>query len=379
MSLPDTYLQMVSTLTEEGVLRMELVEKNMPDPKPGQIIVRVEATPINPSDHGVMFGWSNMDAASSAGSGKDTVLTAPVPEQGMRMMKARIGQALPVGNEGAGTVVAAGEGDYAQSLVGRTVAVMGGGMYGEYRAVDAVMALPLHEGNTAKEGASSFVNPLTALSFLETMRMEGHSAIVHTAAASNLGQMLNRICQADGVDLVNIVRKQEQEDILSAMGAKYIINSSKDSFMPDLIDAIHETGATLGFDATGGGKLASDILTAMEGAAARTPGAYSIYGSVAHKQVYLYGGLDTSPTVLSRGYGMAWGVGGWLLPNFLAKAGQDVAIRLRTRVADELTTTFASNYTDELSLSDALQADVVAKYNAKTTGQKYLICPQMPV
>ena len=379
MSLPDTYLQMVSTLTEEGVLRMELVEKTMPDPKPGQIIVRVEATPINPSDHGVMFGWSNMAAATSAGSGKDTVLTAPVPDQGMRMMKARIGQALPVGNEGAGTVVAAGEGEYAQSLIGKTVAVMGGGMYGAYRALDAMTALPLNEGNTAKEGASSFVNPLTALSFLETMRMEGHSAIVHTAAASNLGQMLNRICKDDGVDLVNIVRKQEQEDLLRGMGAKYIVNSSSDSFMPDLIDAIHETGATLGFDATGGGKLASDILTAMEGAAARTPGAYSIYGSVAHKQVYLYGGLDTSPTVLSRGYGMAWGVGGWLLPNFLAKAGQDVAIRLRQRVANELTTTFASNYTDELSLSDALQADVVAKYNAKTTGQKYLICPQKPV
>ena len=379
MSLPDTYLQMVSTLTEEGVLRMELAERPMPEPKPGQIIVRVEATPINPSDHGVMFGWSNMAAATSTGSGKDTVLTAPVPDQGMRMMKARIGQDLPVGNEGAGTVVAAGSDDYAQSLLGKTVAVMGGGMYGEYRAVDAIMALPLHDGNTAKEGASSFVNPLTALCFLETMRLEGHSAIVHTAAASNLGQMLNRIVQADGVDLVNIVRKQEQEDLLRAMCAKYIVNSSKDSFMPDLIDAIHETGATLGFDATGGGKLASDILTAMEGAAARTPGAYSIYGSVAHKQVYLYGGLDTSPTVLSRGYGMAWGVGGWLLPNFLAKAGQDVAIRLRQRVADELTTTFASTYTDEISLSEALDAATVAKYNAKTTGQKYLICPQKPI
>ena len=379
MSLPETYLQMVSTVSEEGALRMELVEKQMPEPKPGQIIVRVEATPINPSDHGVMFGWSDMSSATSSGSGKDIVLSAPVPEQGMRMMKARIGQALPVGNEGAGTVVAAGDGDYAQSLIGKTVAVMGGGMYGEYRAVDAMMALPLHDGNTAKEGASSFVNPLTALCFLETMRMEDHTAIVHTAAASNLGQMLNRICQADGVDLVNIVRKQEQEDILRGMGAKYVVNSSKDSFMPDLIDAIHETGATLGFDATGGGKLASDILTAMEGAAARTPGAYSIYGSVKHKQVYLYGGLDTSPTTLSRGYGMAWGVGGWLLPNFLEKAGMDVAIRLRTRVADELTTTFASHYTDELSLSEALQAENVARYNAKTTGQKYLIVPQKPV
>ena len=379
MTLPATYLQMTSTVTPEGELRMELVEKEMPEPKPGQIIVRVEATPINPSDHGVMFGWSNMPAATTSGSGKDTVLTAPVPPQGMAVMKARIGQALPVGNEGAGTVVAAGEGDYAQSLMGKTVAVMGGGMYGQYRAVDAMMALPLKDGDTAKDGASSFVNPLTALCFLETMRGEGHTALVHTAAASNLGQMLVKICAADGVDLVNIVRKPEQEDILRGLGAKYIVNSSKDTFMEDLTDAIHETGATLGFDATGGGKLASDILTGMEKAAARTPGAYSIYGSVAHKQVYLYGGLDTSPTTLTRGYGMAWGVGGWLLPNFLAKAGMDVAVRLRTRVANELKTTFASHYTDEISLSEALQADIVQKYNAKTTGQKFLILPQKEV
>ncbi|MEM6411653.1 MAG: NADH oxidase, partial [Pseudomonadota bacterium] len=290
MSLPSNYLQMTSTVTPDGELRMELVEKSMPEPKPGQIIVKVEATPINPSDHGVMFGWSNMAAASTSGTGVETSLTAPVPSQGMAVMKARIGQALPVGNEGAGTVVAAGDGEYAQSLIGKTVAVMGGGMYAQYRAVDAIMALPLHDGDTAKDGASCFVNPLTALCFLETMRGEGHSAIVHTAAASNLGQMLNRICQADDVDLVNIVRKQEQEDLLRGMGAKYVVNSSKDSFAEDLTDALHETGATLGFDATGGGRLASDILSAMEAAAARTPGAYSIYGSVAHKQVYLYGG-----------------------------------------------------------------------------------------
>ena len=379
MSLPATYLQMMSTVTKDGQLRMDLAEKPMPTPKSDQVLVRIEATPINPSDHGVMFGWSDMSKASSSGSGKDTVLTAPVPPQGLRVMKARIDQALPVGNEGAGTVVAAGDSPEAQALMGKIVAVMGGGMYGQYRCVNAMMCLPLMEGNTAKDGASSFVNPLTALSFLETMRMESHSAIVHTAAASNLGQMLNRICQADGVDLVNIVRKQEQVDLLKDMGAKYIVNSSDDSFMADLIDAIHETGATLGFDATGGGKLASDILTAMEGAAARTPGEYSIYGSIKHKQVYLYGGLDTSPTILTRGYGMAWGVGGWLLPNFLAKAGMEVGMRLRTRVAKELTTTFASHYTDEISLAEALNADVVKRYNAKTTGSKFLICPQKAV
>ena len=379
MSLPTTYLQMLSTISKEGQLRMELVEKPMPTPAADQVIIKIEATPINPSDHGVMFGWTDMSGCSSSGSGKDMVLCAPVSKYGMGIMKARIDQSLPVGNEGAGTVVAAGESKAAQALMGKTVAALSGQMYAQYVCLPAASCLPLMPGNSAKDGASSFVNPLTALSFLETMRMEDHSAIVHTAAASNLGQMLNKICQADGVDLVNIVRRQEQVDILKNLGAKYIVNSSDESYMADLTDAIHATGATLGFDATGGGKLASDILTAMEAAAARTPGAYSIYGSIKHKQVYLYGGLDTSPTTLSRGYGMAWGVGGWLLPNFLAKAGMEVGNRLRMRVAKELTTTFASHYTQEISLADALDADTVKRYNAKTTGEKFLICPQMDI
>jgi len=379
MSLPATYLQMHSTITEGGELRMELIEKPMPTPTADQVIVRIEATPINPSDQGVMFGWTDMSGCTSDGAGKETVLSAPVSKHGMAVMKARIGQTLPVGNEGAGTVVAAGDSDAAQALMGKTVATLGGQMYSEYCCVPAMSCLPLLPGNTAKDGASSFVNPLTALSFLETMRLEDHTAIVHTAAASNLGQMLNKICQADGVDLVNVVRRQEQADILKGLGAKYIVNSSSDSFMADLTDAIHATGATLGFDATGGGSLASDILSAMEAAAARTPSAYSIYGSIKHKQVYLYGGLDVSPTTLTRGYGMAWGVGGWLLPNFLAKVGMEVGNRLRMRVAKELTTTFASHYTDEISLADALNADIVKRYNAKATGEKFLICPQKDI
>lgn len=376
MTLPSTYLQMLSTVTAEGQLRMELVEQAMPVPSANQVIVQIEATPINPSDQGVMFGWSDMANATTSGTGAETVLTAPVSEQGMGVMKARVGQSLPVGNEGAGTVVAAGDSELAQSLVGKVVAVMGGGMYSQYRCVDAAACLPLLPGNTAKEGASCFVNPLTALCMIETMNLEGHTALVHTAAASNLGQMLNRICQDGGVELVNIVRKEEQAELLRGMGAKYIVNSSSDKFMVELTDAVHATGATLGFDATGGGTLASNILSAMEAAAARTPGGYSIYGSVKHKQVYLYGGLDVSPTVLNRGYGMAWGVGGWLLPNFLAKVGNEVATRLRTRVANELTTTFASHYTDEISLAEALQTDRVKKYNAKATGSKFLVCPQ---
>jgi len=376
MSSDSTYLQMFSTLTAEGELRLELKEQPMPIPGENEVLIRIEATPINPSDHGVMFGWASMASAISSGSGADTVLTAPVSEQGMAVMKARIGQSLAVGNEGAGTVVATGTSELAKSFDGKVVAAMGGGMYGQYRCVDASVCLPLLEGHIAKDGASSFVNPLTALCMIETMNLEGHTALVHTAAASNLGQMLNRICLDGGIDLVNIVRKDEQETLLREMGAKYVVNSSKDTFMADLTDAIHATGATLAFDATGGGTLASTILSAMEAAAARTPGAYSIYGSVKHKQVYLYGGLDTSPTTLNRGYGMAWGVGGWLLPNFLARVGQEVATRLRTRVATEMKTTFASHYTNEISLAEALDADIVAQYNSKSTGKKFLVCPQ---
>ena len=376
MSSNSTYLQMISTVSDAGELRLELVEKPIPTPKENEVVIKIEATPINPSDQGVMFGMSDISAAKTSGSGKDTVLTVPVSAQGLRVMKARVGQSLAVGNEGAGTVVATGSSDLAKSLAGKTVAVMGGSMYSQYRCVEATACLPLLEGHTAKDGASCFVNPLTALSMIETMKLEGHTALVHTAAASNLGQMLVRICKSDGVELVNIVRKEEQAKLLRDMGAKYVVNSSADSFMAELTDAIHATGATLGFDATGGGMLASNILSCMEAAAARTPGAYSVYGSVKHKQVYLYGGLDTSPTVLNRGYGMAWGVGGWLLPNFLAKAGVEVAARLRARVAKELKTSFASHYTTELSLTEALQAETVRQYYAKHTGEKYLICPQ---
>ena len=376
MSLPTSYAQMLSTVTSNGELRLALAQVDMPTPGPDEVVIKIEATPINPSDLGVMFGWSTTADASTSGSGKDSVLTAPVSPQGMQIMKARIDQSLPVGNEGAGTVVAAGDSELATSLMGKVVAVMGGGMYAEYRCVKANMCLPLLPGNTAKDGASSFINPLTSLAMLETMRLEGHTALVHTAAASNLGQMLNRICIADGVELVNIVRKEEQAEILRGLGAKYIVNSSSEDFMSELTNAIHATGATLAFDATGGGTLASNILSAMEAAAARTPGAYSIYGSIKHKQVYLYGGLNTSETTLTRGYGMAWGVGGWLLPSFMARVGMKVVVGLQARVAKELTTTFASHYTNEVSLEEALQAETAGDYIAKATGEKFVICPQ---
>lgn len=372
----ETGLQMQSTLDESGTLKLTLANLEVKAPADHEVVVRVEAAPINPSDLGVVYGPADVNAATTTGSGADTVLSAPVYPQFMSRFKARVGQALPVGNEGAGVVVAAGKSAEAQALIGKTVGLFGGGMYSQYRTLPAMMCLPLQDGTTAKEGASCFVNPLTSLGMVETMRMEGHKALVHTAAASNLGQMLNKICKADGVELVNIVRKQEQVDILKALGAKYICNSSDENFMADLTDAIHATGATLAFDATGGGELASQILTAMEQAAARTPSEYSIYGSTTHKQVYLYGGLDLSPTKLNRAYGMAWGVGGWLLPLFLAKVGMEKAGELRARVASELKTTFASHYTQELSFEQMMTADVAKQYNAKVTGEKYLLCPQ---
>ena len=368
---------MVSTLSENGELKVQLVERDVPELKPSQILVRVEAAPINPSDLGVMIGRHGISDGFTTGTGASTTFTAKVSDAALKAMTARIGKRLPVGNEGAGTVVAAGEDDYAQSLIGRTVAIVGGGkgMYCQYRAVEADVALPLLEGQSAKDGASSFVNPMTSLSFVETMKMEGHSAIVQTAAASNLGQMLVRICAADGIDLVNIVRKPEQVELLRKMGAKHVVTSFEDSFVDDLTDAVHETGATIAFDAIGGGSMASDILTSMERAAARTPGKYSIYGSTKPKQVYTYGNLDQSPTILTRAYGSKWSVGVLLLTSFLASAGKETTARLRARVVAELKTTFVSHYTAEISLEEALQSDVVERYVAKATGEKYLICP----
>jgi NADPH:quinone reductase-like Zn-dependent oxidoreductase len=228
---------------------------------------------------------------------------------------------------------------------------------------------------TAAEGASCFVNPLTALGMTETMRMEGHKALVHTAAASNLGQMLNKICIKDGIDLVNIVRNPEQAAILRGIGAKYICDSSAPTFLNDLTEALVATGATLAFDAIGGGKLASQILTCMEIAANKTAAVYSRYGSSVHKQVYIYGGLDMAPTELNRAFGMIWGIGGWLLTPFLMKIGPAASQKLRDRVAAELKTTFASHYAAEISLAETLSAEAIAVYNRRATGEKYLINP----
>ncbi|MEX3648809.1 zinc-binding dehydrogenase [Mycolicibacterium porcinum] len=376
-ALPKTGLELRSLVTPDGTLELSLHDVEIPAPGPDEVVVRVEASPINPSDLGLLIpAAADMAAATVAGTPERPVVTAPLREGALAGMAARIGASLPVGNEGAGTVVAAGESPSAQALLGKTVGIAGGGMYAQYRVVNAAACLVLPDGATAKEGASSFVNPLTALGMLETMRREGHSALVHTAAASNLGQMLVKACLADGVPLVNIVRKAEQEEILRSLGATHVCNSASPSFETDLVEALKATSATLAFDATGGGTLASQILNGMEQAANATATQYSRYGSAVHKQVYIYGSLDTSPTVLTRNFGMAWGVGGWLLTPFLAGAGPETIARLRARVAAELTTTFASNYTQEVSLPGLLKPEAYHSYLKKATGEKYLVTPQ---
>jgi hypothetical protein len=311
------------------------------------------------------------------GTPDNPVVTATVPEAMMRAMTGRLDESMPVGNEGAGVVVSAGASDAAQALLGKNVAMIGGAMYAQYRCLNAAACLVLPAGATPADGASSFVNPLTALGMVETMRREGHSALVHTAAASNLGQMLNRLCLKDGIGLVNIVRDAKQEELLRAAGAVHVCNSTAPTFMTDLTATLIATGATLAFDAIGGGKLAGQILTAMEAAANRTAKVYSRYGSTVHKQVYIYGGLDTRPTELIRSFGMAWGIGGWLLFPFLQKLAPTDAQRLRERVAAELKTTFASHYTRVISLYEALQLETIAAYSKRATGEKYLINPNM--
>jgi NADPH:quinone reductase-like Zn-dependent oxidoreductase len=370
-----TGLQLRSLLKKNGEFEISLVSVATPEPSADEVVVQIEASPINPSDLGLLIGAADLATAKASGSKDAPVITAQVPEAAMKGMAGRLDESMPVGNEGAGVVVKTGSSDAAKALMGKTVALIGGAMYAQYRTVPAKDCLVLPPGTTPAEGASCFVNPLTALGMVETMRREGHKALVHTAAASNLGQMLNRICLKDGIGLVNIVRSPQQADILHKIGAKHICDSTAPAFMDDLTNALVETGATLAFDAIGGGRLAGQILTCMEIAANKTAKVYSRYGSSVYKQVYIYGGLDTRPIELNRAFGMAWGVGGWLLFPFLQKIGAADGMRLRQRVAAELKTTFASHYTQVVSLQEALQLSNVAAYAKRATGEKYLINP----
>src|ERR1700722_4614772 len=357
--IPAEALQLRSLVRAENVLELSLETVAVAEPGPDEVLIRVEAAPVNPSDLGLLLAGADVAEASATGTPQRPVITAPIAEAAMRGLTARIGTPMLAGRRGAVPGVAAGSSEAAQRLLGKKVAAAGGAMYSQYRTVNLSLCLELPEGLSAADGASAFVNPMTALGMIETMRMEGHSGLVHTAAASNLGQMLNRLCQEEQVPLVNIVRRPEQEELLRAAGAVFVCDSSKPEFMNELIAALTATGATLAFDATGGGTLASQILTCMEASANASASGYSRYGSTVHKQVYIYGGLDRSPTVLTRSFGMAWGIGGWLLTPFLAKIGLEAIIALRERVAAGLTTTFASNYTAQVSLPEALQLDSI--------------------
>jgi len=377
MSGGKTGLQLRSLIKKSGELEISLVDVLTPEPGPDEVVVRVEATPINPSDLGLLIGAADIGSAKASGSKEKPIVTASVPDAAMRGMAGRLDESMPVGNEGAGVVIKTGSSDAAKALMGRTVAMIGGAMYAQYRCLKVNECLPLPAGTSPAEGASCFVNPLTALGMTETMRREGHKALVHTAAASNLGQMLNRICLKDGIALVNIVRSEAQADILRKLGAEHVVDSTSPGFMDALTQALVETGATIAFDAIGGGKLAGQILTGMEIAINKTAKVYSRYGSNVHKQVYIYGGLDTGPTELNRAFGMTWSVGGWLLFPFLMKIGAADGQRLRQRVVDELKTTFASHYTKVISLQEALDLANIAVYAKRATGEKFLINPNM--
>src|SRR6267143_847890 len=370
-----TGLQLRSLIKNSGELEISLAGVPTPEPGPDEVVVRVEASPINPSDLGLLIGAADMTTAKASGTKDAPVITAKVPEAAMKAMAGRLDESMPVGNEGAGVVIKTGSSDAAKALMGKTVAMIGGAMYAQYRCLRVAECLPLPAGITPAEGASCFVNPLTALGMTETMRREGHKALMHTAAASNLGQMLNKICIKDGIGLVNIVRSPEQANILHKIGAKHVVDSAAPTFMDDLTNALVATGATIAFDAIGGGKLAGQILTCMERAANKTAKEYSRYGSNVYKQVYIYGGLDTRPTELSRAFGLTWGVGGWLLAPFLQKIGPAEGAKLRQRVVTELKTTFASHYTQVVSLQEVLQLSNIAVYNKRATGEKYLINP----
>ena len=369
-----TYLQLRSLITAGGELQLSLKQAPIPEPAADEVLIRIEAAPINPSDLAILIAGADLSTAQVGGTPDKPTLTAKIPQQSMSSLAARVDQSMPIGNEGAGIVVKAGAN--AQALLGKTVAALGGGMFSQYRVVKAAACLVLPDGTAPSEGASCFVNPLTALSMVENMRRENHTALVHTAAASNLGQMLNKICLKDGVPLVNIVRSPEQAATLRNLGAKYICDSTSPNFMAELTDAIAATGATLAFDAISGGKLANQILICMEAAINRKATSYSRYGSAVHKQVYSYGVLDTRPIEIDRAnVGMAWSVSGWLLTYFLEKIGPQGVQKLRERVIAELKTTFASHYTAEISLLEALRPDVIQAYNRRATGEKYLINP----
>lgn len=373
----DNAKQLISLVTEDGRSILSIEPCELPELQDHEVVVQMEAVPINPSDLGLLTAAANMDTVRSETVDGNPALVADVESAMQPFFAGRAGKKLAAGNEGAGTVVAAGSSDAAQALMGKVVTIVGGEMYRTHRVMPAMMCVPLPEGAAAREGASLFVNPMTVQGFLNTMRAEGHEGLVHTAAASNLGQMLAKICVKEGVPLVAIVRSDAQKKILTDIGLTHVIDSTKDSFMPDLIAALAETGATLGFDAIGGGKMASYILTAMEKAAAVRGAEFSVYGSTVNKQVYIYGRLDTGETILGGGLGLYWGVGGWLLTPHLEKVGGERMMEMRMYSVEERNGIFNSEYTSEISLMDMINPEIAKGYDKKATGEKVLVNPSL--
>jgi NADPH:quinone reductase-like Zn-dependent oxidoreductase len=373
--LPQTNTIMLTQVNADATLEIFFERRAMPVPKPHEVLVKVQATPINPSDLGLLFGAADVATCVATERNNMPSLRAQIPEAGMRAMQGRVGEALPIGNEGCGIVVAAGDSPEAQAMIGKMVALIGGEIYAEYRCLPAQMCMVLPDGTNPQQGASCFVNPLTSLAFTEVMKRDGYSGIIHAAAASNLGQMLVKICKADAIPLINIVRNAEQASLLRSIGAEYVLDSTSDTFMADLTAAIVETGIMLGFDPIGGGKLSGQMLACMEAAAVKRMTTYSRYGSDTMKQVYIYGALDVGPTILNRSFGLTWSLSGFLLTPFMQMAGPEIVGRMRKRVVDELTTTFKSHYSHEVSLFDVVKPEIAAAYNAKRTGEKYLIRP----
>lgn len=355
---------------EGGSASLVVAEHTVPEPGVDEVVIRVEAAPVNPSDLGLLFGGGDVGRAVAIDGGLSIPLTAGM----VAANRARLGVSMPAGNEGAGVVVAAGSSPGAQALLGRVVGFLSGTAYAQYRTVHRSSCVPMGEGVDAEQAAAAFVNPLTALGMVETMRREGHTALVHTVGASNLGLMLNRICLADGVPLVNIVRRPEHVELLRAEGAEHVVDSSSPSFDDDLVTALAATGATIAFDAIGGGEMAATLLSAMERVASAGM-AFSRYGSDTHKQVYVYGSLDRGPTILTRTFGFSWSVGGWLLTPFLVSIGAEESDRLRRRVAEEITTTFASRYGMRITLDEAVDPDIARRYGRMASGDKALLLP----
>ena len=372
--LPTSCLELRSTVSDDGKVTLGLRRSDIDALGDDQVLVRVEAAPINPSDLGMLFAGGDVSTATAVDGDLPAVAVSLSPGV-LAASAGRMGKPMPTGNEGGGTVVAAGASDAAQALMGKVVGFLSGNAYAEYRVLHVAQVLVMSDGTDPADAAAAFVNPLTALGMVETMKAEGHTALIHTVGASNLGLMLNRICIDDGVGLVNIVRKPEHVELLTSMGAAHVVDSSADSFIDDLTEALRATGATIAFDAIGGGELAGTLLMCMERVASAA-NEFSRYGSDTHKQVYIYGGLDRGPTTLKRNFGMSWSLGGWLLTPFLGKIGQEGADRLRQRVADEITTTFASGYGMRLSLTDVVDPEMVKRYGLMATGDKALITPQ---